>query len=405
MEDTISHERALAFTRRTITESILAEWPDAALDNAGRLEDGRVFTGPSEAEARPLKSKRLTFTDLRDTLKNCQCCAFSADGKLLAASFDSSDVLIWRLSDGLLVQRLHHQGHTDDVRDLSFSPVGYALISGSKDGTAIVWDTRHGRVLLRLEGHREPVRSTAYAPYGAIIATGSDGDDISVKIWDASSGAFLHSFDVDEMVYSLAFSPDGSCLCAELQTSCHIYDIHTFTSTVTLQHATGETLFSSMSHQGDRIVTVLSSGNPGQVKIWSTATGEELLTIDHPNKLSYPVAFSPDGAEVVAACEADTAAITYDSRTGQVRHVFKLTKPAYRAAYSPDGYYVAFGVEGGDVEVYDAKSATFIAKFDAREGSETLWRARFLSDSQTILARSDYGPLSLYNIQDVLRMR
>ncbi|EKM56568.1 uncharacterized protein PHACADRAFT_253776 [Phanerochaete carnosa HHB-10118-sp] len=404
MEDVISHDRSLAFTRRTITKSVLAEWPDAALDGAGGLEDGLVFTGPSKAEIRPLKLKRATFSDPQNPSGGCKHTAVSADGTLLAASFESTDVLVWRLSDGLLVQRLHHQGHPGYVQALSFSPVDYTLVSGSKDNTAIVWDTRHGRVLLRLEGYGSgPVRSIAYAPHGTFIATGSEGDNSSVKIWDASSGACLHSFSVDEYVYNLTFSPDSLCLCAELKTACNVYDIYSYTHTATLQHVAGEMLFLSMSHQGDRVVTV--PADPGQVKIWSATAGEELLTIDHSNKLSKPVAFSSDGAEVVAACEADAAAIAYDSRTGQVRHIFKLTKPAYQATYSPDGEYVAFGAKDGDLELYDAKSGTFLAKFDGREGSGTLWVMPFLPDSQTILARSKYGPLSLYNIQDVLRMR
>ncbi|EKM51557.1 uncharacterized protein PHACADRAFT_261769 [Phanerochaete carnosa HHB-10118-sp] len=410
MEDVISHERASAFARQAITTSDLAEWPDAALDGADHLEDGRVFTSSSNAETRPLKLTRAAFSDPQNPSQDCSGFALSADGQLLAASFKSTDVLVWRLSDGLPVQRLHHQGHTDEVWALSFSPIDYTLVSGSDDGTAVVWDTRRGRVLLRLKGHSAPVKMIAYAPHGALIATGSQDEDersgdMSVKIWDASSGACLHSFSVDDGVYKLTFSADSTCLCVELGKFCVIYDIHTYTRTAKLQHVAEKWLYSLMSRQGDRIVTGLDSDNPGQVKIWSAETGEELLTIDHPMKLSRPVTFSPDGAEVMAACRADTAAVTYDSRTGQLRHIFKLAKPAHQATYSPDGAYVAFGAEYGDLELYDAKSGTFIAKFDGREGSGTLFRIRFVPNSQALLAWSSLGPLVLYNIQDVLRMR
>ncbi|EKM56573.1 uncharacterized protein PHACADRAFT_253781 [Phanerochaete carnosa HHB-10118-sp] len=406
MEDVISHEQSLTFTRQIVTAADLAEWSDATLDSAGRLTDAHAFTGSSNADTQPLKLKQLIFTDSQHSSQRCKCFAFSADGKLLAASFESSDILVWRLSDGLLVQRLHRQGHTDRVMALSFSPVDYTLVSGSNDRTAIVWDTRCGRVLLRLGRHNGTVDSIAYAPNGTAIATGSGGGDRSVKIWDALIGAYLHSFSVDEDVYSLAFSPDGSFLCVELDTSCNIYGIHTYTRAATLQHVVGKRLFSSMSHQVDRIVTAPDSDDPGQVKIWSTVTGEELLTIDHSMRLSYPVAFSPNGAEVVAGCEADTAAVTYDSRTGQLRHVFKLTKPAHLAAYSPDGHYIAFGARfGSHVELYDAKSEAFLANFDGQEEAGLISEIRFSSDSHALLARFEWGPLLLYNVQDVLRMR
>ncbi|EKM56564.1 uncharacterized protein PHACADRAFT_253767 [Phanerochaete carnosa HHB-10118-sp] len=405
MEDVISREQSLTLSRRTLTAADLAEWPDAALDGAGQLEDAHVFTGSSSAETRPLKLKQFIFTDSRDPSKDCECIGLSADGRLLAASFQSSDVLVWRVSDGLLVQRLHYQGHTDDVRALSFSPIDYTLVSGSLDRTAIVWDARRGRVLLRLEGHRGRVSSIAYAHHGAIIATGSAGVDRSVKIWDASSGACLHSLRVDEDTYKLAFSPDSSYLCVELKTSCIAYDIRTYASTIMLQQLAGEALFSSMSYQGDRIVTCPLS-DLEQVKIWNATTGEELLTIDHPMKLSRPVAFSPDGAEMVAACEADMTAVTYDSRTGRLRHVFKLTKPVDSVMYSSDGYYVAFGASGGShVELYDAKSGMFLAKFDGREEAGLILEVQFLSGSHTLITQFERGPLLLCNVQDVLRIR
>ncbi|EKM56997.1 uncharacterized protein PHACADRAFT_254453 [Phanerochaete carnosa HHB-10118-sp] len=402
MEDVISHERALAFARWTITASDLAEWPHATVDGAGRLEDAHVFTGSSNADMRSLKLKRLTFADSQDPSRGCECFTLSADGKLLAASFRSNDVLVWRLSEGLLVQRLHHQDHEYEVTALSVSPVDYTLVSGSDDGTAIVWDTRRGRVLLRLEGHGGPVSNIIHDHHGALIATGSD-DDKSVKIWDASSGVCLHSFGIDDEIYRLTFLPDNSYLYAELKTSHKIYDIRTYTRTITLQHIAG---FSPVSRQGDRIVTGAHWDAPGQVKIWSAATGEELLTIDPPKKLSIPVAFSSDGAEVVAACDADTAVVAYDSRTGQLRRIFKLGEPAFCAVYSPDGEYVAFGVRGGkDVELYDAKSGAFLAKFDGQEESGNIRDIQFPPHSHTLLARFGDGRLLLYDIQDVLRMR
>ncbi|EKM56570.1 uncharacterized protein PHACADRAFT_253777 [Phanerochaete carnosa HHB-10118-sp] len=408
MEDAISHEKTLRFTRRTITASDLTKWPGAAIDGAGHLREGRVFTGSSRTEAQPLKLKRITFSDPRSSPHYCKFFALSEDGKLLAASFNSNDVLVWRLSDGLLVQRLHCQGHTGWVAVLSFSPIdSYTLASGSLDGSAIVWDTRSGRVLLRLEEHGGPVHSIAYAPHGALIATGTR-DDGCVKVWDASSGACLHFFGNDNSMYKLAFTPDSSFLCAELAGSCIIYDTHTYTRTATLQHVAGKWHHSLISHQGDRIITVPHSDHPGQVKIWSAATGKELLAIEHSTKLSMPVAFSPDGAEVVATCGtgSDAAAVTYNSRTGQLCRIFKFETPVDRVAYSPDGEYVVFSTRNGtDVELYNAKSGAFLAMFDGREEGWIISDIRFSPDSQILLARSGYGPLHLYNVQDVLRMR
>ena len=203
----ISRDRERAVACRAIAPTDIYKWPGLSFDGAGSLETGKVFIGSTHADAHPLKFDHLVFKDSLSGSNDCECFALSPDGTLLAASFDTNTVLVWRLSDGLLVQRLHHQGHTDTIWSVVFSPNSRHLVSGSRDNTAIVWDIKNGRALLRLEGHQDLVRTVAYSPDGSRIATGSD--DSSVKIWDASSGECLHSLDLGERVYKVIFSPDS----------------------------------------------------------------------------------------------------------------------------------------------------------------------------------------------------
>ncbi|EKM58831.1 uncharacterized protein PHACADRAFT_135963 [Phanerochaete carnosa HHB-10118-sp] len=324
----------------------------------------------------------------------------SADSKLLAASFWTNDVLIWRLSDGLLVQRLHHQGHTDVITSLAFSPNDHILVSGSMDRAAIVWDIRRGCALLRLEGHDRSVNKIAYAPHGALIATASR-DDRSVKVWDASTGACLQSFSVDNGIHELAFSPDCSRFYVKLSDSCSIYDTRSHTHIDDF-----DAISWAMSRQGDRIVTTTKTDKV-RVTVRSATTDQELLAIDEGRVLlEDPLAFSPDSVEVLAICDTDRTATTYDSRTGQLRHTFKLSSVPQCAIYSPDGYHVVFVDKAGGVEVHNAKSGTFIAKVEGYEGVKKYVIAQIFPDSQTLLLRTDNGQrLHLYNIEDLLRIR
>ncbi|EKM59056.1 uncharacterized protein PHACADRAFT_249236 [Phanerochaete carnosa HHB-10118-sp] len=403
MEDVISHEHNRTFARRIITAPDLAKWPGITLDGAGRSEDGQVFIGPTEAEAQSFKLKRLAFFDSRDPSRGRSFFASSADGKLLAASFEGNDILVWRLSDGLLVQRLHHQGHTDEVSSLSFSPIDYTLVSGSKDKAAIVWNIQDGRVLLRLEGHNGPITMVAYAPNGALIATHSVEDE-SVKVWNAATGECLHTFSFDEEISEFAISADNSRLCAKKEDSCLIYDLHTCTHIAMLRHHVGENFRWSISHQKDRIVTTVNP-KPSEIKIWSMVTGEDLLTINPPKDLSSSVAFSPDGTEILTTCK-DGTATTYDSRTGQPRRAYNLPAEANCVAYSPNGDYLAFRPMFRPLQVYDTKSAAFLAELKVSEGEGyAVEDLQFLSDNQTLLTKFDRGPLLLYNVQDVLRLQ
>ncbi|MCZ6446262.1 MAG: hypothetical protein O6758_08755, partial [Planctomycetota bacterium] len=81
--------------------------------------------------------------------------------------------------------------------------------SGSLDITIRLWDASSGDELAVLRGHDHWVLSVAFSPDGSRIASGSY--DKTIRLWDASSG---HEFAVlrghKEQVVSVAFSPDGS---------------------------------------------------------------------------------------------------------------------------------------------------------------------------------------------------
>ena len=273
-----------AYACRAIAPTDRYKWLGLSLDGAGSLDVCRVYIGPTRADARPLKTKSFVFRDSSTDSGDCWCFAVSQDGTLLAASFETSTALVWRLSDGLIVQRLHHHGHTGWIRSVAFSPNGHHLVSGSNDNTAIVWDIRSGRALLRLEGHSDQVWAVGYSPDGSRIATGSR--DKSVKMWDGSSGECLHSIHLGEEVSKVMFSRDGSRLAVQLSSTGAICDVQSGTCVATFQHEGSGNMRLSLSPQGDRVVT---GTDDGKAKIWDAVSGEEvevLLVLDRPPGIS-----------------------------------------------------------------------------------------------------------------------
>src|ERR1017187_9037236 len=65
-------------------------------------------------------------------------------------------------------------GHSAGLNSVAFSPDGRWALTGSSDGTALVWDLATSQEIRRLVGHSGGVNSVAFSPDGRWALTGSD---------------------------------------------------------------------------------------------------------------------------------------------------------------------------------------------------------------------------------------
>jgi len=127
--------------------------------------------------------------------------------------------------DGSQANRVfeEEEGHADWVESVAFSPDNKTLLTGSHDGTMILWDVVTSKQLRSIEGHREgersaTVNSVAFSPDGKTIAfesqTGMDPFAPGIiNVWDISTGKELRRMvGHQNRVSSLVFSADGKLL-------------------------------------------------------------------------------------------------------------------------------------------------------------------------------------------------
>jgi len=115
-----------------------------------------------------------------------------------ASQADASEVTLWRPapagsapavpalgapegSTGSWRQLCALRGHADDVQDLAWAPCGGALLSGSVDNQAIVWDVARRQGVNRLEGHTHYVQGVAWDPAGEFLVT--QAGDRTARVW------------------------------------------------------------------------------------------------------------------------------------------------------------------------------------------------------------------------------
>lgn len=79
----------------------------------------------------------------------------------------------------------------DTVRSVDWSPTSSRLASGSRDGTARVWDTISGKTLQVFDSHNDAVNTVDWSPNGEFMVSGSS--DGTVYVWDTTTGQILDS--------------------------------------------------------------------------------------------------------------------------------------------------------------------------------------------------------------------
>ncbi|XP_014604234.1 PREDICTED: WD repeat and FYVE domain-containing protein 3 isoform X1 [Polistes canadensis] len=91
--------------------------------------------------------------------------------KLIVTAGTSSVVIVWEYAKRQLSIKQCLYGHTDAVTCLSSSTAYNVIVSGSRDGTAIIWDLSRCLFVRQLRGHAGPVAAVAINELTGDIAT------------------------------------------------------------------------------------------------------------------------------------------------------------------------------------------------------------------------------------------
>jgi WD40 repeat protein len=266
--------------------------------------------------------------------------ALSPGGKEVASGSDDGIVRLWDIETGKVTARW--TGHSLGVPSVCWSPDGSRLVSGSDDGTARRWNVESGETILEpiKTGHLY-VRAVHYSPDATMIATGGhdDGDEASVKLWDANTGELLKTLKADTLgeVLCLAWCSDVDTLISGSLNSSHgslrKFDTATGTQIALLEGHKSLVKALSLS-PNNRILASASSDNT--TRLWNIETNQPIGPPLFHKEAVRSTAFSPDGKLLATVCDDhhiytwDIVAIVREAGLGNLLTV-SLNPISYRS--------------------------------------------------------------------------
>ncbi|KAH7908227.1 WD40-repeat-containing domain protein [Hygrophoropsis aurantiaca] len=179
-------------------------------------------------------------------------------------------------------------GHTGEVCGLKWRADGEFIASGGNDNVVNIWDGRLGEAVggdgpatrgiakWTKRNHTAAVKAIAWCPWQpSLLASGGGTNDAMIHIWNASTGARLHSLKTPSQITSLLFCPSRKELFSTHGYPTNAIMIHAYPSLERVGEIRdahdGRVLFSALGPGGDVVCTGAGDENLKFWRIWEAA--------------------------------------------------------------------------------------------------------------------------------------
>jgi WD40 repeat protein len=264
---------------------------------------------------------------------------------------------------------------TQSVLSCRFFPDGTTIVS-TANRTIFLWDVASCSLIRKLSGRTFSVKSIDVSPDSEQILSASEQ---TWKLWNSRTGELQHKhkLKISHLLHTAccSFSPNGRFF---VLGGIDLRKFGTWSRLNQYDSTTYEKMFTFIGHTNyvtscsfaPDSATMLTGSDDCKMKLWSTSTGQCLLTLDglggavSPSKLSPNprraracCSFSPSGQEIISASN-DGTLMLWVAATGQFQGLVKRVMThhsIFALCVSSDGKYIVSGHENGIVKMWRVK--------------------------------------------------
>ncbi|KAG0369566.1 hypothetical protein BGX24_002359, partial [Mortierella sp. AD032] len=332
----------------------------------------------SNAQMEGIRFGELPYVEMNSVAR---ACAYSPDGKMLAAGLDEGGLEIYDTNTWGSIYRCPVDHPTLSV---AFSPDGRRIVSGSKDGKVRLWDSTNGEEGFVMEGHLRYVNCVTFSPCGNQIASASA--DETVRLWNSKTGRCTFVLKGHtHIVKSVQYSPDGRRLVSGgIDEKIRFWDPETGEPGAVWISSLGTVNRLAFSRDGRWMA---SGHEKGGLQCWHAMTGEPGPVLRGHTGAIGGVAFSPD-SRWIASGSSDATVRLWDSSAGTLDFMSGSHKASiHNVTFSPNGRQLASGGHDGKVRLWEVDSV-LSSSIEAHNQLGPVFKTVYSPNGQAILTAS-----------------